>query len=565
MPSDRRPFILLPLAALFAIAPLLLYGCSCGHDFDFHLINWFEAARQLTHGTLHPHWAFTPAWNAGEPRFVFYPPLSWVIGSVLGLLMPWTWTPIVYIWIVLAAAGFAFYYTARNYASLNAALVAAAIYIANPYMLYTAYERGAYAELLAAAWLPLALHAVLKRKITIPSVAIPVALLWLTNAPAAVMGCYAMAFIVLIRLVLSFTPRAHKTSRITLLLNSTLGVFLGLGLSSFYLLPAAYERRFVQIDYAILPGLRPWDNFLFQRTADPEHDTVLFTASVVALILVALTAIALLLSIRKSSLEAHSQRSQEILPTPEISPNTTPLIPLAVVLGLMLTPLSAPLWRHLPELRFLQFPWRFLAVLAVIFGLAAARALSRLSLRVTALTSVLCAAAFVLPSYYALHQRCYPEDTVPERLLVFRSANPGTDPTDEYTPLTADNDALPQTNPGYWLGTSAETPAPSSSTPAPAPVKLDLSPSTPAVLILNLRDYPAWSITRNHSFVTTRLHRKDGLIAIPLPAGPAHLEIHYATLPDQRLGYLLTVLSILVLAVLLLRTANKAPPESRAH
>lgn len=563
MPYDRRPFILLPLAALIAIAPLILWGCSCGHDFDFHLINWFEASRQLTHGTLHPHWAFTPAWNAGEPRFVFYPPLSWIIGAILGLLMPWTWTPIAYTWIVLAAAGFAFYYTARSYASPNAALVAAAIYITNSYTLYTAYERGAYAELLAAAWLPLAAHAVLRRNITISSVAIPIALLWLTNAPAAVMGCYAMAFIVLIRLTLSFSPNASKTSRIPLLLNSTLGVLLGLGLSSFYLLPAAYERRFVQIDYAILPGLRPWDNFLFQRTTDPEHDTVLFTASVVALLLVALTAIALLLSARRDTAEDPSQ------PNPKTSPSTIPLISLAGVLVLMLTPLSAPLWHHLPELRFLQFPWRFLAVLAVIFGLATARALSRLYLRVTALTSVLCAVTFVLPSYYALHQRCYPEDTVPERLLVFRSANPGTDPTDEYTPLTADNDSLAQTNPGYWLGTSAETPAPPSSTSSTAPLQLDLTPAAPTVLILNLRDYPAWNITRNHALVTTHLHRKDGLIAIPLPAGPAHLEIHYVTLPDQHLGYLLTALSILVLIFLLrlptsiaTATRNQAPADA---
>src|SRR5215470_2938428 len=105
MPRDRRPYIILPLAALIAVLPLILRGCSCGHDFDFHVINWLEAARQLTHGTLQPHWAFTPAWNAGEPRFVFYPPLSWIIGALLGLLMPWTWTPIAYTWLALTAAG----------------------------------------------------------------------------------------------------------------------------------------------------------------------------------------------------------------------------------------------------------------------------------------------------------------------------------------------------------------------------------------------------------------------------------------------------------------------------
>ena len=88
MQRERLPYILIPLAAFIAILPLLIYRCSCGHDFDFHLLNWLEAARQFTHGNLHPHWATTPAYNAGEPRFVFYPPLSWTIGAILGLTFP---------------------------------------------------------------------------------------------------------------------------------------------------------------------------------------------------------------------------------------------------------------------------------------------------------------------------------------------------------------------------------------------------------------------------------------------------------------------------------------------
>ena len=46
-----------------------------------------EAARQLSHGDFNPHWAFSPAFNAGEPRFVFYPPLSWRLVAALGLLL----------------------------------------------------------------------------------------------------------------------------------------------------------------------------------------------------------------------------------------------------------------------------------------------------------------------------------------------------------------------------------------------------------------------------------------------------------------------------------------------
>src|ERR1700716_3349170 len=101
MQRERLPYLLIPLAAFLAILPLLLKGCSCGHDFDFHLLSWMEAARQFTNGNLprppplpppplgwkdpprqftngnlHPHWAYIPAYNAGEPRFVLYPPLS---------------------------------------------------------------------------------------------------------------------------------------------------------------------------------------------------------------------------------------------------------------------------------------------------------------------------------------------------------------------------------------------------------------------------------------------------------------------------------------------------------
>src|SRR5580704_7878119 len=200
MQRDRIPYILLPIAALIAVLPLILHGCSCGHDFDFHILNWLEAAHQFTHGNLHPHWAYTPAFNAGEPRFIFYPPISWTIGAILGLIMPWTWTPIAYTWLALTAAGLSLYYLAKTFTTQNAALLAAAFYIVNPYTLYTAYERTAYAELLAAAWIPLLLHAILREEISILRIAIPVALLWLTNAPAAVMSCYTLALLTLIRI-----------------------------------------------------------------------------------------------------------------------------------------------------------------------------------------------------------------------------------------------------------------------------------------------------------------------------------------------------------------------------
>jgi hypothetical protein len=578
MPRTRLPYLLIPLAAFIAILPLLINGCSCGHDFDFHILNWLEAARQFTHGNLHPHWAYTPAWNAGEPRFVFYPPISWTLGAILGLILPWTWTPILYTWLALIAAGLSLYYLASDFTTPTAALLAAILYTVNPYMLFTAYERTAYAELLAAALIPLLLHAILRRQVTIPRIAIPIALLWLTNAPAAVMSCYALALLTVVRLVTNpvianriatnpgapyldseiwasregATAPAHSSTTATqtplqLALNTIAGTALGLSLAAFYILPAAYERRYVQIFMAIIPNMRIQDNFLFHHTTDAAHDQVLHTASLIAITLIAATIIVLIASYLTRSTQ-HKERDTQ--PSPSLLALTT----LTIAITLLLTPITRFIWTHAPELVFLQFPWRLLAILAAVLALAIALALKRINLNPTQTTilTIVIAAALTYPAYAVFHQPCDQEDTVQARLALFRS-NQGTDPTDEYTPITADNDSLAHTNPPYWLAPDPNAKAPANTQPNPAPTHITINVPTSEDLILNLRDYPAWHITRNGTLVTARLQRDDGLIAFPIPSGSVTINITYADTTDQTLGNIITTIALIVLATMFVR------------
>jgi hypothetical protein len=537
--------MVIPIAALIAILPLILHGSSCGHDFDFHVINWFEAAHQFTHGNPHPRWAYTPAFNAGEPRFIFYPPISWTIGAILGLIMPWTWTPIAYTWLALTAAGLSLYHLAKTFTTHNAALIAAAFYIVNPYMLYTAYERTAYAELLAAAWIPLLLHAILREEVSIPRIAIPVALLWLTNAPAAVMSCYALALLAVIRIATNPGGYRGKGDRLQLAATTFIGTALGLALAAFYILPAAYERRYVQIAMAILPGINPQDNFLFHRIGDPDHDGVLRTASVVAIILVALTAITLTINFLQRNKERRLLFSLAIL---------------TATITFLLTPLSAPIWHYFPELRFLQFPWRLLAILAPTLSLTIALALSPLKLKPSIITALVLAiaAALTAPAYHFFHQYCYPEDTIPTRLAIFQSANPGTDPTDEYTPTTANNDVLAAQNPPFWLSTNPTDAAPTGTTPRPAPTHLTLDSAIPQTLILNLRNYPIWKITDNGATISP-IQRPDGLIAIPIPAGPSVIDIKPTRRPDEILGSIISAIALLILPLTRSRRQTDSP------
>ena len=577
----RRHYILLPLAALLAMLPLLRHGLSCGHDIPFHLQSWLDAAAQMRHGTLYPQWAYTPAWQAGEPRFIFYPPLSWMFGALLTLILPVNAAPMVFIYAVLTGAAFSMYALARRFASPPAALLAACAYLGNPYMFFNAWERSAYAELLAAVWIPLVFLAILRARPSILLAALSLALAWLSNVPSGIMATYTFAVLALLRLAIDaqFARRGLATHHVDdaglrrALMRGRLrdtaalagGLLFGLLLPAFYLLPAAIERHWVQAAMAIIPNLRPEDNFLFARTSYQPHNVVTHTVSVLAVWMLAATA-AVLLTLFTA---ARPRRGET-----DARRNSIALALLFLLVLFLLLPASALVWRFAPELSFLQFPWRLLTILAPVVALALALTVRRWDTHSTAASVLASAVGFALIAVVSgiaspvYRQACditpYPAYTRD----LFRSGH-GVIPTDEYTPGDADNDMLRPDNPGFWLAPpdnpSAYAPNtvanpnetdPDFDGPIPvlytvathAPTHLDLQLNAPAVLVLNLRDFPDWHITVNGKPAPPHIRRDDGLVAFALPAGPAHVDIRWHRGADIYAGDALSLAGLLGLA-----------------
>ena len=664
-PASKRAYLLIPFTVLLVLHPLLIHGPSAGQDLAFHLQSWLDAAQQLRHGTLYPHWDITAAWNAGEPRFLFYPPLSWMLGAVLTLIFPITLCPTIFIAIALLTAGLTFHKLASEFASPNAALIASTLYLANPYMLFTAFERSALAELLAAAWMPLLLLALLRPTPTnlpstlrtIRNIAIPLALLWLTNAPAAVIGSYTLALVATLRVLTAIFAASPLSSRpqrsaaesslhsaqaaepakapatirypevstsgliiptekwgfsppgmpFHLALSYLAGAILGLTLPAIYLLPAACERKYIQTSMALLPNMRYPDNFLFTRTADADHNVVNHTISLLALTLLLLTTlclIALFVTRKTSTTEdavilsdvriAQPKDPETLRPADALSTFSTAnlaytLALLTLLIAFLLTPLSTPIWRHLPNLAYLQFPWRLLTLLTPILALTIALLLDApshlgapfiprlhrgMSGSTTALTLLL-PLALAVPAYRLYHQPPDPTDDPTHQAQLFATHH-GFPPTDEYTPIPADNDPLRSNNPAYWLAQSPNDPAPNTTPTAtdlnptldtddtpipdaqtlstPAPHHFQLHAPVRGYLILNLRDYPNWDITESDSNAMSLYHpahniRNDGLTALTLYYGSDYtIDITWHRTLDQQLGLALTILSLIVLA-----------------
>ncbi|HEX4030146.1 MAG TPA: hypothetical protein VHX20_07255 [Terracidiphilus sp.] len=574
------------LAALAAIVPQLVRGNSCGHDFDVHLVSWLDCVNAWKHGLFYPHWTPGANYGAGEPRFVFYPPLTWMAGAALGLVFPWWVVPIALTFLILAGTGLATRALALEACCDAVATLAGCAAIFSGFALFTAYERSAFPEFMGGVWLPLLLKYALRdyslhdRSRANPLLghaldgsAAPLTLVlaaaWLSNAPLGVIASYLLAAVALLAAVLrkSWAP----------VVRASVAAALGMGTIAVYLLPAAFERAWVDIRTAYRdPGYNFENNWAFARHADPAlalHDVVLRQASVIGVTMIAVALACLAVCWRRGVFAAgKSSRSQRWWMA---------LAPIPAIVLVLLFPVSRPLWRLLPEWRFVQYPWRWLeaveAPMAIFFAAAIWPALRRWQWAAAGGCAALFTAAMLYTNAH-FFTVCHPEDTVASTLNDYNSAT-GFEGMAEYQPPDSNHALIPMGLPAACLLTDPETKlgelddddnlvwnpgqkscvatfgAASDPRSDPEHMRLHVVAPRAGYLVLRLLRYPAWRIVVNGrplaaGRASAPTQRADGLTAFPVEAGQLTVTADWTTTPDVTASRWISLVCALLLAML---------------
>jgi hypothetical protein len=320
----------------------------------------------------------------------------------------------------------------------------------------------------------------------------------------------------------------------------------------------------VQIAQVVIDNLRPAQNFIFTHSNNPEFALFNWKVSSVALATILLAAIAAVFSTRYRR---------------EYSTLWWMMLVLSAAAIFLMFPPSVWLWRNLPKLQFVQFPWRWLVPLGIPYSFFLASAIGRSRRRwlwYGALATVIAAGATAIA-----HDAWWDTEDVTLLAAAIHSSH-GYEGTDEYAPIGCDRYSLPG-----MIADPDSLDAINEKPPTPRVAKFDLKSREivpdlsmqvrvdkwlaegkilhietpePVTLALRLLNYPAWDVRLDDQNSAAVSAPVTAQMLVRVPAGSHRIEAVFRRTRDRIAGDAISGLSAALLFAFAILFGRRSRP-----
>lgn len=341
-------FITLFGLSLLAIIPFFHSGFFNIHD-DAQIQRVFEMKSALFDGSFPVRWVGDLGYGLGYPIFNFYGPLPYYLGAIFSIFSSPLIATKIMIAIGVVGSSFSMYFLAKEFWGKIGGLLSAILYLFAPYHALNVYVRGDIGEVYAYLFAPIIFYAIWKYYKTSKYSFIIIGslsycgLIISHNLSAMMLS----PFIIFVTILLALLKRKYSIFFIPV---------LGIMISSFYFIPALSEIKYTNLmsaiggtadfhDHFVCP-IQLWSSpWMFGGSSKGCIDGLSFRLGKLHFIFIA-AAISLALWFFKKEKE----KSIIVLLSGSF---------LLLAIFLMLDQ-SKFIWEAVPQMKFFQYPWRFL-------------------------------------------------------------------------------------------------------------------------------------------------------------------------------------------------------------
>lgn len=492
-----------------------------------------QMSTALSSGQFPVRWA--PDLRYGEPIFNFYAPLPYYIGAIIHFLgFNFIWTAKILFILSALFSAFCMYLLSKKLFGRQAGFLAAVLYTYAPYKAVDMYVRGSLSETWAFIFFPLIFYSslLLARQFSLKNctfLGFSLAGLFLTHNVTTIMF---LPFLSIWWLYLILTEK-----KLIISLRFFLASILGLGLSAFFLLPATFERSLIQTKYLIVGYFNFRAHFVaikqffslfwgYGSSLWGPEDGLSFQIGLVNL---AVLAIAIVLAF-------FHRKNKKFL-----------LLMLFAGLSFLSSVFlqhnkSAFIWEAIPLMAFIQFPWRFLGISIFITALAGSAITPYLKSTIYFILIIVA----MLSTLLYFRPKDYVDDSFFDKFLNIEAMHKGEDLTKDYLPVwvsSVDGERFDVPR-GEQINVSDIKKTSTS-------MQFSVNAESDTTVEVPITYFPGWEVSLDSQIISQSEPSKMGLIRFDLPQGSHMVAVILKDTLIRTLGNLISLASILLVAIIL--------------
>jgi hypothetical protein len=542
----RKDIVFLSFILIISVwmgLPFFSLMLAHGHDSSPQLMKTISVYQAWRDGDLLCRWSPHLVSGYGYPILNFYAPLFFYLAAALMFVLPVLLAYNIAIFLCLFFSGVAMYFFARELWGRSGGFLSAVAYLMLPYHILDVFVRSSVGEIIAFVFFPLVLLFVLRLSRNFNTKNFVLA----AFSSGALFLSHNIAVLMLFPVAAAYTVYLFVLSDDRNIRRSILAftaLLSGFCLSAYFILPAMFEKQFVNIG-KLLTGYMDyhqhfvywWQLFYarwgFGASVAGSEDGISYMIGGAHLFLAGIV----IIFIKRVTLSVKDALKHIVFFT---------ILFLAYVF--LTLGVSAFLWDVVPLLPFVQLPWRFLlgagTALCVMAG--AAVHLFNKEMRVVA-ALVACGAILCLNLQY-----CYVNTHEKIEIASVSEFLKNGTPMDsmEFLPkwVKRVSIAAPAEKLQVWQGNAVVVDLGGK----PLDRLFDLKATTPSMMIFHSYYFPGWEVFVDGRPTQIMPDNPFGLIVFLVQPGDHAIRVHFGTTPIRQFAEGLSLLTLLGLALLLI-------------